>query len=100
MSDFLDGLPEGARTKAASWLGLLQQEGPNLRRPYADVLEGPIRELRVSFGRLEIRVLYFIEGRSIVATNGFLKKTREVPRGEIERAGRRRQSWLARFGGL
>ncbi|MFA5138737.1 MAG: type II toxin-antitoxin system RelE/ParE family toxin [Elusimicrobiota bacterium] len=96
--DFLESLPERARAKAAAWLGLLRERGPGLGRPYADVLDGPIRELRVSFGRLEIRILYFIEGRAIVATHGFLKKSRRVGWEEIERAKWCRSEWLTRVG--
>ena len=62
------------------------------------LLVPPCQPVRVSFGRLEVRVLYFFEGRSIVATNAFLKKTRKVPRAEIERAQRRRLDWIAEFG--
>jgi len=97
--DFLDSLPEGPRMKAAAWLGLLQEKGPNLQRPYADILEEPIRELRVSFGPLEMRLLYFIHEQSIVVTHGFLKKTRKVPKREIELAKRYRDDWLTAFGG-
>ncbi len=82
------------RAKVAAWIGLLQEKGSDLCRPYADILESPIRELRVSHGRLEIRILYFIEGKSIVLTHGFYKKTREVPREEIEKAKRYRSDWL------
>ncbi len=67
--DFLDSLPEGPRMKAAAWLGLLQEKGPNLQRPYADVLEEPIRELRISVGTLEMLLLYFIHGKTIVVTH-------------------------------
>lgn len=97
--DFLDSLPERPRMKVAAWLGLLQDRGPNLQRPYADVLEGPIRELRVSSGRLEMRLLYFIHGKSVVVTHGFLKKTGKIPKGEIELAKRYRTDWLIAFGG-
>lgn len=93
--DFLAALPVKVRAKAAKWLQLLQEEGPDLKRPYADILAEDIRELRLSFGRLEVRFLYFIEGREIVLTNGFLKKTRHTPVREIERAQRRRADWLA-----
>jgi phage-related protein len=96
---FLESLPEGPRMKAATWLGLLQEKGPNLQRPYADVLEEPIQELRISFGTLEMRLLYFIHGKSIVVTHGFLKKTRKVPKKEIELAKRYRNDWLITFGG-
>lgn len=86
--------------KVATWLKFLQEKGPNLLRPYADVLKEPIRELRTSFGRLEIRLLYFIHGRSIVVvTHGFLKKTKKVPKDEIQRAMRYRNDWILTFGG-
>lgn len=70
-----------------------------MARPYADLLEGPIRELRVSHGRKEVRVLFFIQGRDIVLTNGFLKKTDRIPRSEIERALRHREAWASATGG-
>ncbi len=93
VSDFLAGLPVKVRAKTAKWLQLLQGEGPELKRPYADMLHDDIRELRLSFGRLEIRLLYFIEGKAIVLTNGFSKKTRQAPASEIERAMRYRADW-------
>jgi len=35
-ADFLKELPVKVRAKAAAWINLLQKEGPNLKRPYAD----------------------------------------------------------------
>ena len=79
---------------------MLEEEGPSLPRPYADVLEGPIRELRVGFGRIEARLLYFIHDRTIVViTHGFLKKTRKVESAEIAKALNARADWLLRHGG-
>ena len=94
VQDFIESLPRGPKAKIAAWLRRLQEHGPNLRRPYADLLESPILELRVSFGRLEIRLLYFIEGKSIIVTHGFLKKKRRVPSDEIQRAKRYRNDWF------
>ena len=91
--DFLAGLPDKVRAKTAKWLQLLQENGPELKRPYADMLHNGIRELRLSFGHLEVRLLYFIEGEAIVLTNGFLKKTRQTPPVEIERAIRYLADW-------
>jgi phage-related protein len=93
--DFLASLPERPRDKATAWIAMLKSHGPNLPRPYADIVSGTIRELRVSFGRLEIRLLYFIHDRRIVLTHGFLKKTRELPASEIAHAERLRALWLA-----
>ncbi|MEI7482579.1 MAG: type II toxin-antitoxin system RelE/ParE family toxin [Elusimicrobiota bacterium] len=93
-SNFLAGLQVKVRAKTAKWLQLLQEEGPDLKRPYADMLRDGIRELRISFGHVEVRLLYFIEGKTIVLTNGFLKKTQQTPALEIERAKRYRAGWL------
>lgn len=103
------GVDKGVRNKIAPSIVYLADSPPEIHdvscytktcqpRPYADVLTGAIRELRVSFGRLEIRMLYFIHGRRIVLTNGFLKKTSRVPESEIARAERLRVQWLASQG--
>jgi phage-related protein len=73
------------RRKIAAHLELLAQEGPNLRRPYADILVGPIRELRVGLGRLEHRILYhFVLKDAIILLHAFLKKADAVPQSEID----------------
>ncbi len=86
--DFLDGLAPKIRGKVAKWFELLEREGPNLPRPYADAVRGKIRELRLSFGGLHHRFLYFFYGKKIVVTHGFVKKTAAIPEGEIARAER------------
>jgi phage-related protein len=98
--DFVGSLDLKARAKVYKWLGLLEEEGPGLPRPHADVVDGPIRELRVGVGRLEVRLLYFFHARTvIVVAHGFLKKTRALPEGEIRRAYRAYTDWLHRYGG-
>ena len=57
--DFLEELPLKVRAKITKWVDLLKREGPGLPRPYADVVRGKIRELRVSFGGAHHRLLYF-----------------------------------------
>lgn len=91
---FLAQLPVKIRAKTAKWLQLLQEQGPDLKRPYADTLQGGIRELRVSFGRIEVRLLYFIEDKAIVLTHGFIKRTGHTPAAEIERAKKYRDDWF------
>ena len=97
-NDFLESLANRPRMKTAAWLRLLQEKGPNLRRPYADMLQDAIRELRVSYGRLEIRMLYFIHGKRIVISHGFLKKQWATPHEEIEAAKRHHTLWLLKLG--
>jgi phage-related protein len=95
---YLAELEPKHRRKIAAHLELLAREGPNLRRPYADVLDGPLRELRVSLGRLEHRILYYFVLRDLVIlVHGFLKKTRAVPQSEIDIAKGRMQALKRRL---
>ena len=97
VDEFLDHLPEKILGKAHKWLEKLEQEGPNLPRPYADVLKGKIRELRLIFGSNHYRLLYFFHEKKIVLTHGFVKKTDQVPPREIEKADRIRLDFLKRL---
>ena len=58
MDGFLDALPVKVRAKIAKWIELLEEEGPDLPRPYADLLWDKIRELRVKFGPVQYRQLH------------------------------------------
>ena len=94
--DFLDGLPAKVRGKILRWIEALATHGPNLPRPYADVVRGKIRELRVSFGGLHHRLLYFFHDKRIIVTHGFVKKTGAVPDEELTRAQRWMDDFMAR----
>ena len=99
-ADFVKGLDVKVRAKVHKWLSLLEEEGPGLPRPHADVVEGPIRELRIGFGHMEVRLLYFFHARTvIVVAHGFLKKTRAIPAGDIRRAYQVHSDWMYRNGG-
>jgi phage-related protein len=85
--DFIRSLcNEGAIAKVLAYIEYLSIYGPASRRPYVDYLEDKIYELRPSFGRLEMRVLYFYDKKDIILTHAFLKKTRETPQDEIDKA--------------
>jgi len=86
--EFLNEAQVKVRAKIAKWLEMLEREGPDLPRPYADIISGKIRELRISFSSHEYRVLYFFFGKHIIITHGFLKKTQKIPFEEIQRADR------------
>ena len=100
MEDFLKESGPKVRSKFAKFLNVLSFEGPNMKRPYADMLSHGIRELRIAFGSNQYRGLYFFFHKDfIIVTHGFLKKTDEVPFGEIERALRYQKDFEARFEG-
>ena len=83
---FLHSIPIKVRAKVAKWIEKLEEQGPDLPRPYADVVAGKIRELRVIFASKQYRFLYFFHKRNIIITHGFIKKTDKVPENEIKRA--------------
>ncbi|MBR4669474.1 MAG: type II toxin-antitoxin system RelE/ParE family toxin [Butyrivibrio sp.] len=67
--------------------------------PYSEHLEDGIFELRCKKGSNITRVLYFFfAGRRIVATNGFIKKSKKTPPKELRLAKERREDWLRRHG--
>jgi len=86
MDGFLDALPVKVRAKIAKWIELLEEEGPDLPRPYADVLQDKIRELRVKFGPVQYRLLYLFVAKKVIVTHGFVKRTDQIPKAEIEKA--------------
>jgi hypothetical protein len=89
--EFLNKLQIKTKAKASKWIAKLSEEGPNLPRPYADIVRDKIRELRVGFGTNEYRFLYFFFGKKIIITHGFIKKTDKVPLNEILKA-----EWIMR----
>ncbi len=84
---FLESLQPKVRAKIIKFMDILAEYGPNLKRPYADMLRDDIRELRVQFGSNKYRGLYFfIQNNHIIMTHGILKNTSAVPVEEIEKA--------------
>ena len=86
--DFLGRLQIRERAKVTKWIEMLERQGPDLPRPYADIIKGKIRELRIGFGTNEYRFLYFFCGKRIIITHGFIKKTDKIPVEDIETAER------------
>jgi hypothetical protein len=86
MSNWLDGLELKHRAKCLKWIGILKSFGIDLRRPECDYLRDGIHELRVRFQSLNYRMLYFFYGNQVVVLTHGLKKEKEVPPNEIDRA--------------
>jgi len=98
VDDFLDGLDKKSRAKVAAYLSLLEEQGPNLKRPYADKVEGKIRELRIHYGSNQYRIFYFFQLRDrIVLLHALSKKTQQLSKKDIELAERRMEDWMRRF---
>ncbi len=97
VEDFLDQLDDKMLTKVLRMISLLKNYGNDLREPYSKHLNDGIFELRISHGSNISRILYFYtSGKTIVLTNGFIKKTPKTPAKEIEKAERFRKDYAER----
>lgn len=95
--EFLLGLDTKMRAKMLRTISLLADNGPDLREPFSKPLGDGVFELRAKVGSDISRVLYFfIVGRRVILTNGFIKKTQKTPAAEMERAKRYRAEFLSR----
>ena len=84
---FIDGLDCKMRARAAQEIALLQEKGNAIRMPFSKPLRNGIFELRIQAASDISRIFYFFyDGKRIVLTNGFIKKTQQTPVAEIEKA--------------
>ena len=95
---FIDSRKDRDQAKIFSWLSLLEEHGPNLPRPYTDLLTDGIHELRVKLSGDQVRILYFFCYKDyIILTHAFRKQTSAIPQGEIKKAQTCRADFLSRF---
>lgn len=95
--DFILSQDVKMRAKIFSMLEILEEKGPELREPYSKPLGDGIFELRTKLGSDITRVLYFfVSGKKVILTNGFVKKTQKTPPSEIDRAKRYRTDYQHR----
>ena len=92
-------LEQDVKMRAKIFLALefLEEKGPQLREPFSKPLGDGIFEVRAKQGSDISRELYFfVVGRKVILTNGFVKKTQKTPAREIERAKRYREDYQRR----
>jgi len=95
VTDFIDQCPPNHQVKVLRLLSLLEEQGPLLPRPYADLLHDGIHELRFTLSRENVRVLYFFCYRKfIVLYNVFFKNTSQVPEQHIDKVMAYRDRFL------
>jgi phage-related protein len=95
---FIDSKSTNNQAKIYAYIDQLEIKGPNLPRPYADILEDGIHELRIKLSGDQVRLLYFFVFKDfIIITNSFIKKTEKVPKSEIKKAKKFRDDYLNRY---
>lgn len=86
------------KAKIFRMLELLELKGNELREPYSKELTNEIYELRIKQGSDITRILYFfVIGRKIILTNGFVKKTNKTPIKELKKAKEYRKVYFERL---
>ncbi len=73
----------------------LAEVGYELRRPEADFLRDGIHELRIRFGTVNYRILYFFQGQTAAVLAHALTKEAAVPSRDIDRAIEQMGKFLA-----
>lgn len=85
------------RAKIFRILELLEWKGNSLREPYSKILQDGIYEIRTKQGNDITRVLYFfVSGKKIILTNGFVKKSQKTPVSEINIAKKYKEEYIKR----
>lgn len=93
--EFLNELDRPMHLKMLKMISLLSELGSNLREPYSKPIDDGIFELRAQVGNNISRILYFfVIGKKVILTNGFIKKTQKTPQKEIELAKKYRKDFL------
>ena len=96
--EYINNLSLRERAKTMAFIGLLEKKGPDLPRPYADILEDGIHKLRVKLTGTQVRTLYFFCYQNIIVlTNVFDKHSDRVPKEQIKLAKESRIDFLSRF---
>jgi hypothetical protein len=98
VSEFLDACRPEHQVKVLHFLELLEEMGPTLPRPYADLLEDGIHELRVKLSGDQMRLLYFFCFETyIIVYLALRKSTSKVPEEYIRETRRYRELFLSRM---
>ncbi|MBN2525211.1 MAG: type II toxin-antitoxin system RelE/ParE family toxin [Deltaproteobacteria bacterium] len=97
VTEFIDDCQPKHQVKIIRFLDLLEEMGPTLQRPYADVLHDGIHELRIKLSGEQIRLLYFFcYQKYIVLYYGFVKNTSRVPETLINKVIAYRNDFMSR----
>jgi len=98
VEEFINDLESKTKAKVLARIEFLEERWQELRRPYVDILEEGLYELRVIFSGNQVRVIYAHMFKDyIVLLHGIIKKTKEVPRDDMLKAKNRMHDFQIRF---
>ena len=92
---FMETLNEKEQEKVQYGLLLLKNQG-RLPKKFVRLVQDAVYELRTEYAGNIYRVFFiFDEGNIVVLFNGFQKKTKKTPQGEIEKAIKIKEAYYA-----
>jgi hypothetical protein len=98
VEEYIKKLSINERAKTLALIEHLKEKGPDLHRPYADLLEDGIHELRIILMGEQVRILYFFCYKDIIIlTNAFEKHSDKVLKTKIKTAKKSRDDFLDRY---
>jgi len=88
-AEFLEDCSLKERTRIKEVFNLFEEFGLSLSEPYLKRVAGTkeLWELRLR----NIRLLFFVKGDQAIIVHAFVKKTRRIPRKDLELAEKRRK---------
>lgn len=90
MRDWLKGLPAAARKEIGSDIGQVQWRWL-VGKPLVDGFGDGLCEVRSTAAGDTYRVLFCLDGSTIVLLHGFKKKSRRTPKADLDLARRRKK---------
>lgn len=99
IEDFLDSL-SAKEVQKIVWVLKIVRDQAIVPKEYFKKLIGTdgIWEVRASHGKKEFRLLgFFHDGKLVILTNGFVKKTQKTPADEIDLAEKRKKDFIRRL---
>lgn len=90
--DWLKALPPLERKAIGEDIAYVQYKWP-IGKPRVDHLRGPVWEVRTSLGNRIVGTLFAVEGRTMILLHGFIKKTQQARREDIDLAEKRLKEW-------
>lgn len=101
VQDFLYSLEPKLRAKVFKEIELLHTMGDALKEPYVKPIKGKknkgLYELRIKLSSDAARIFYFTYcNNKCILLHGFIKKTMETPKKEIEKAKKYMEDYIRR----
>ncbi len=99
VQEFLDSLP-GKVAQKVTWVLSLVEDLEGVPTQYFTKMPGTadIWECRIKQGSNIYRVFAFWDGKKVILTHGFIKKTQKTPGNEIEKAESYKRDYFQRKG--